>query len=398
MSAALAAARASGLLPAGGPVLVLLSGGRDSVCLLDCARELGALARALYVDHGLRDESEAGFCGQLCERLGVPLVVERLDGRPHGNVQAWARAARYAAAERVATAGEAIATGHTASDQVEGVLYRLAAAPGRRALRGMDARSGRRVRPLLAATRADTEAHCRARGLPWRDDPTNAGDLYARGRVRHGLLPALRSLHPAAEANVLRTLAVLRDEAEVLDALVARSRTTPLNELPPALARLVLQDLADAAAGGRAPAVGARLDAVLALGDRGTRRLDLGGGLHAVSEYGRVRVERAGAGAGAPPAPVRLPVPGEARFGAWTLRAGPGDEEPLLVRAPRPGDRIRRRGGSRSLQDLFVDAKVPRAERAGRPVVCSGDGEVVWVPGLALADPPPRAPLSAERY
>src|SRR5271155_5163022 len=113
---------------------------------------------------------------------------------PAGNLQAWARDVRYRAAARMAEAGDAlIATGHTASDQVETILYRLAASPGRRALQGMVASEGRLIRPLVAVTREQTTAYCRARGLPWREDRSNDSERYARAPVRHGLPPAPRA-------------------------------------------------------------------------------------------------------------------------------------------------------------------------------------------------------------
>jgi tRNA(Ile)-lysidine synthase len=296
--------RGGGLLGAGQPVVVLLSGGQDSACLLDLAVRLAGPVSALHVDYGLRAESaeDAEHCAALCERLGVPLTIHRA-GPPSGNVQAWAREVRYAEAARM---DGLIAAGHTATDQVETVLYRLAASPGRRALLGMPAaeRSGgeasgrdrwRLIRPLLEVTREETAAYCTERGLPWREDPTNATPAYARNRVRHELLPALRSLHPAAEANVLRTLALLRDEAAVLDAVVdaalADAGDPPalaaVRELAPALRRLALQRLADRAAGGLGPAIGHRTDEVLALRDGGA--LDVGGGLRAEVRGGALR-------------------------------------------------------------------------------------------------------------
>jgi tRNA(Ile)-lysidine synthase len=274
--------RAEGLLRPGAPVLVLLSGGPDSVCLLDLARRVSGEVTALHVDYGLRDSSaeDAAHCDALCARLGVPLHVHR-PRRPEGNLQAWARDVRYAEALRLAEGD--VAAGHTASDQVETVLYRLAASPGRRALLGMRPRDGRVIRPLLGAWRADTEAWCAEHGLPWREDPTNATDAYARNRARHRLVPALRELHPAAEANVLRTLELLRDEAQVLDAAVEAvfdADLAHLRALPPALARLVIVRLAGGAA------VGHRADEILALGEHGA--LDVGGGLRARIERGRV--------------------------------------------------------------------------------------------------------------
>jgi hypoxanthine phosphoribosyltransferase len=416
MTDALDAARASGLLAGPEPVLVLLSGGRDSCCLLDVAVALcgAARVRALHVNYGLREEAGADerACRELAARLGVALEVVRADPavRGPGNLQAWARELRYAEAERRAAAsGGLIAVGHTASDQVETVLYRLASSPGRRALLGMPARDGRRVRPLLAVDRERTAAHCRARGIAWREDASNEDRRFARARVRADLLPALRALHPAAEANVQRTARLLREEAAVLDAAVdsvlagaASVDLGRLRELPAALARLVVLRLAEDAAGGPAPEPAGRLEELLALAcTGGTVVRDLGGGVRAVVEYGRLRFEPLARAPGGepPPQPVSLAVPGEVAFGSWTLRAGAGAGAGALldaaragsrlsVRAWRPGDRLRPagRGGSRSVADLFGERRVPRARRAGWPVV-EVDGEIACVPDLAVAEP-----------
>jgi tRNA(Ile)-lysidine synthase len=308
--AMLDAVRDGGLLPAGAQLVAMLSGGRDSVCLLDLAtRQLGADAvTALHVNYGLRDDSDAdeAHCRALCERLGVRLEAER-PRRPEGpgNLQAWARDARYGAAARLAEAdGALIATGHTADDQVETILYRLASSPSRRALLGMKPRDGKLVRPLLAFTREQTTAYCEERGLSWRDDPSNDEPAYARNRVRHGLAKAIAEVHPAAARNVLRTADLLRDEAEVLDALVAAeldgSNGSPrgtielerLAELPSALRRLVVQRLADRAAGRPVPGAANHAEEVAGLRRTGTAMLDLGGGVRAVAERGIVRAER----------------------------------------------------------------------------------------------------------
>jgi tRNA(Ile)-lysidine synthase len=306
----LEAVREGGLLPAGKTVVAMLSGGRDSVCLLDLVvRVLGPDAViALHVNYGLRDDSDADevHCAQLCERLGVRFEVER-PRRPEGpgNLQAWARDARYAAAAQLALPHEAlIATGHTADDQVETILYRLASSPSRRALLGMRLRDGSLVRPLLGFTRAQTTGYCEERGLRWRDDPTNAEAGYARNRVRHRLAPALAEIHPAAARNVLRTAELLRDEAEVLDSLVdaelggsnGSARTTieldRLAELPPALRRLVVQRMADRAAGRPVPGAANHADEVAALRRTGTAMLDLGSGVRAVVTGGVLHAER----------------------------------------------------------------------------------------------------------
>lgn len=391
----LEAARASGLVRAGEPLLVLLSGGADSVCLLDVAGELDAAVSALHVNHGLRDDAgtDEEFCRELCDRRGVPLTVERASAAPEGNLQSWARDLRYAAAERLA-AGD-YATGHTLSDQAETVVYRLAVSPGSGALLGMEPRRGRLVRPLLEVTREDTRAWCRGRGLEWREDSTNEDTSYARARVRHEVMPRLRELNPAAERTVAETARLLRDEREVLEAAVdaALGRLGPAPELaalrrePTGLARLVLARLAGV------PVQRERAGRILSLDARGTHELDVGGGVRAVVEYGRVRF--AVGGDGPPPDPVTLSIPGRALFGEWELEAAPGDRgEAVLsadqlgtsatVRAWADGDRMRPTGleGTKSLQDLFTDRKVPRALRRTLPVV-EAKGEIVWVAGVA---------------
>jgi tRNA(Ile)-lysidine synthase len=297
-----------------GPLVVMLSGGRDSVCLLDVALALHGAQElcVLHVNYGLREESPADeqHCVALCEALGVELKVLRESrssqgsGAPaggSGNVQAWAREVRYREAGRIAQEqGGLFATGHTASDQVETILYRLACSPGRRALLGMVAAEGRLIRPLLSVTREQTAAYCEARSLPWREDASNEDEQYARSRVRHGLLEALRAVHPAADANVLRTARLLREETELLDGLVAeelsgRARIVlaRLQELPPALARLVVVRLAEDAVGEYVPQAGDRVEEILALGRRGGRaELHVGGNAGAVIDGGALEMVR----------------------------------------------------------------------------------------------------------
>lgn len=323
--------RAGRLLPEGSTVVAMVSGGRDSVCLLDVAVALRGAerVRVLHVNYGLRAESEGDelHCRELCELLGVEIEViraSREEGET-GNLHAWARELRYAAAIELAErldeqaglggvdnlsesesesesyergARALIATGHTASDQVETILYRLAASPGRRALQGMVVREGRLVRPILGLTREQTAAYCEERQLAWREDLANDSDRYARARVRHGLLPALDAVHPAARANVLRTAELLREETQLLDALVdaelaGRSSIAieRLRELPAALQRLVVIRLAEDAAGTFVPQAGGRVAEILSLGARGGRaELHVGGLAGAVIEQGELRM------------------------------------------------------------------------------------------------------------
>jgi tRNA(Ile)-lysidine synthase len=328
--------RAGGLIDPGRPLVVLLSGGRDSVCLLDIAvRVAGPEAvRALHVEYGLRDSAvaDARYCQTLCAELGVPLRTCHPRHRAQdGNLQAWARRERYAAAAALAAeldrarppAGGSpceIATGHTASDQAETILYRLASSPSRRALLGMRRRTpgapagpdGRStppiVRPLLGVTRAQTTAHCRARGLSYRDDESNDSDAYARVRIRRELLAALERVHPAAVANVAAVAEILAAEAAVLDELVdgVLAREPPgtvrlelLRAQAPALRRLIVQRLADRAAGRPAAGVGRRAEDVVALPACGRASVHLPCGVRASVSAGVVRFDRT------PPVPLR---------------------------------------------------------------------------------------------
>jgi tRNA(Ile)-lysidine synthase len=324
-----------------GQVVAMLSGGRDSVCLLDVAVAVRGAerVRALHVNYALRgqdSDADERHCAQLCASLEVELEVVRAaprEGEP-GNLQAWARELRYGAATRLAeeqderegsvqalpdspepsgspglsgTSGSPIsadrtcvAAGHTASDQVETILYRLAASPGRRALLGMAPREGRLVRPLLGVTRVQTTAYCEARGLAWREDQSNDNERFARARVRSGLVNALREVHPAAEANVLRTALLLREETALLDGLVEhelageeRIAIARLRELPAALQRMIVVRLAEHAAGDYVPHAGARVREILDLADRGGRaELHVGGNVGAVIEHGVLTMAR----------------------------------------------------------------------------------------------------------
>ena len=298
------------LIPAGGEVTCLVSGGADSTCLWHVLRELGYEVSALHVAHGLRgreSDEDAAFCR---EALGAEVV----DGRG-GKTEDELREIRYSfATDRLR------ATGHTASDQVETVLYRIVAsgAPGRIDRKRADGV----VRPLLDRWRDETEAYCRAEGLDFRRDTSNPDTK--RGLIRERILPLLLQLHPAAEGNLLR---------------LADRKTAP-----PELVQL--------------------LESI-----EGSTRLDLGGGRAVVREYDQVWLERS---------PIVLD--GEVRWGLWRIAS---DQKGLKVRGWRPGDRLA--GRTKKIQDVFVDAKVPRSEREAWPLVVRGD-EVVAVPGIVEAD------------
>jgi len=300
------------LIPRGDAVTCLVSGGADSTCLWHVLRELGYLVSAAHVNHGLRgaeSDEDARFCADV---LGAE-VIDASNSLLQGNEEATLRDIRYSVTE-----GRGVrATGHTASDQVETVLYRLVSSGTTRGIKPK--REDGVVRPLLEVWRDETVAYCEERGLAYRIDSSNPDTK--RGLIRDEILPLLRRLHPGADRNLLA-----------------------LGEEWPRLPRDLERTLAS----------------LLASTD-GTKSADLGYGVRAVREYDAVRLE------------------GRVRFGPWQIES----EHPgLVVRTRRPGDRLA--GRSKKVQDVLVDAKVPRADRDSWPLVVSGD-EVVAVPGIAEA-------------
>ncbi len=398
----------------------MVSGGADSTCLMHLLAEVhDGPVGVLSVDHGLREASaeEAAAVAAAAEGLGLRAHVAAPGLAPGPAVQERAREARLAAARATAAEWgyERIATGHTASDQAETVLFRMARGTGRTGALGMAPRAGDLVRPLLAVSGEETRAWCAERGLDVVRDPSNEDPAYARARVRGGLLPALREVHPAAERHVAALAATLRDEAELLEPLVdaawARAAApagdglavAALRTERPAMRRLLARRLIAAAGLGGDALGAAAVERVLALAAGGGAAAGLPGGGRALVERGALVVSGP---PGPAPAPARLGVPGVARFGGATLRARPGEGLPpspervavrpelaggagaehLRVRAPRDGDRLPLPGGGHQAVGRLLAARgVPARLRAGVPVVASGD-RVVWVAGHRAAD------------
>jgi tRNA(Ile)-lysidine synthase len=323
LAAAVAAAlRCAGTPARGEKLLVALSGGPDSVALLDAlvllARPLGLRLVAAHLDHGLRAGAadDAAFCVSLCQGLGVPIRTGRADvraraQRDHGGLEQAARRERYAFLRRVCEdeSAAAIAVAHTRDDQAETLLLRLLRGAGATGLAGMRLRRGRILRPLLAVSRADVLAHLRARGLAFREDPTNAELVQRRNRVRHELLPYLAShFNPRVREALARTAGLLADEAAYLrreaDRLLARVareqdgvlvlRRAALAQAPPPLARVAIRR-ALAGAGGLRQLGAAHVERVLRLARSAApagRSLSLPGGRVVRFTREDVRLER----------------------------------------------------------------------------------------------------------
>jgi len=300
---------AHGLLEPGCSVTALVSGGADSTCLWHLLGVTGYRVKAVHVHHGVRGraaDDDAAHCAATMQAE----VIEA----PPASTEAALRDLRY----RLTQPFGLRATGHTASDQLETVLYRLVSSGSTRGIRVR--REDGVVRPLLELTRQETESYCRAHGLAWRTDATNTDTK--RGLIRERLLPLLDELDPRARANLLA---------------LGRAR--------PGLPRALEDSLVD-----------------LLSSRAGSASRDLGGGMRAVREYDTLRLE------------------GTVEWGPWRLATA---SDGLLVRRRRPGDRLA--GRRRKVQDLLVDAKVPRGERDDWPLVALPDGNVVAVPGIAEA-------------
>jgi tRNA(Ile)-lysidine synthase len=316
------ALQAAGLSLHGRTIVVGLSGGADSVALVDALASLrrrrGFRLVAAHLDHGLRPGSKDGaaFCAAFCPTLDVPLRTATADvraraARERGGLEQAARRERYAflRAVREEEGAAAIVVAHTRDDQAETLLLRLLRGAGATGLAGMRPRTGDILRPLLAVSRAEVLDHLRERGLAWREDPSNADPAHRRNRVRHELLPYLEArFNPEIRAALARTASLLADEAahvraeaEALLGRVAREEEgtlvlgrLSLAEAPTPVARVAIR-LALLRAGGLGQVGAVHVDKALRLirsKAPSGRRLPLPGGREARFTHDEVRLEK----------------------------------------------------------------------------------------------------------
>jgi tRNA(Ile)-lysidine synthase len=341
------------------------------------------------VDHGLRPESanEARLVAERCKAIAIPCSVARVDlqplRRPHQSLQELAREARLGVLLEIAerTSCSAVAFGHHADDQAETVLFRILRGTGITGLAGIPYRRDQFVRPLLDVWRYQITAFLNKRKISYISDPSNHNRRFARVRIRHDLMPLLSRENPKL--------------AEALCALAKSARTMSIPQPAPLdlpknlyLSRRTRE----------------RLEEFVRKG-QGTQRLDIPGGSLEVC-YGRVRflTPQNSTNSKVPKADEPQLIQRPDQNGVTTqsgtrLRireANPNESSnpvlfdahlltwPLCLRYPQPGDRMRPRNGAgrRKLSDLFIDAKIPRTERAFLPVLCDGTGEILYVPHL----------------
>ena len=417
-----------------------VSGGADSMALLLVLHrlqpEFGYTLSACHVNHGLRggtaDRDEA-FVREACAALGVPLRVfhaSEFTGQvglpPEHASEDWARRLRYAAFESLLGQGiEAVATAHTANDQAETLLLRLARGTGLHGAGGIRPKRGPYLRPLLCLTRAETEAVCREAGQAWVTDETNETDAYARNRLRHGAIPALESTNAAAVQNMARFCAHaarvdawLSAQAEELLMMAQAQPGRPvwwldyLQDADPLVLETALHSLV-------APVRDAEqryVELLAALVQQGSGAVQLTARVRFCAGNGFVWREDA------PPvlepfAPVPFcpekqavyPLPGEKNVKA-ALYDRLFEEKiqvvhkkdlknqadyarittlyPVLtLRCRQPGDRFRPagRGVHKPLRKWMNEAGIPEPMRDGLPLLASGS-EVLWVCGAGFAE------------
>ena len=438
------------LISPGDVVLAGVSGGPDSTCLLlmlaALRRSLSFELHAAYFDHRLRGaraaEREKRFVRALTERLGVPLHCGSGDVRAHAHtsrrsLEEAARELRYRfLAQTAHKAGcAAVAAGHTRDDQAETVLLHLLRGSGLRGLAAMAPsapwpiptrrQTPRLVRPLLALSREDTEACCRAAGVAPLRDPSNRSRAYLRNRIRRELLPILRRYNPRVDEALARLADAASADIELIEGLAAEALA--LGPAKDGAVRLLRRRLSGLPAALRRHAVrlaaGRLLGDIRGLTDRHVRavlrasdgpagaRLDLPRRLRLEVRRDALVLSTAPAEHIAPLPNEETPLParGSARFGPWRfqvelLAQPPNDPSSLdgryaafldadacgnrlWLRRRRPGDRFHPLGLARpkKLQDFFVDAHVPREERDAVPLLCAERG-IAWVVGQRPAE------------
>ncbi len=392
--------------------LVMVSGGPDSVALLRVLIELGSRPIVLYVDHGLRAQEsreDAEFVQELCTRLGITCEVRHLEIKG-GNLQDRARRERYRIAEELAGEGgfSTIATGHTADDVAETVLMNLARGAGLRGLSGIPPVRDRLVRPLIRHHRKEILRYLEYLGQSYRVDHSNLIPKYTRNSIRLEVLPALEELYPGTRSNIARGAALLREDLEILEGLVAgtvhrRSHEVvvsldELRTLRPALRRHAVRRAYSVLTSDASFLASTTIEGILELTRRreGTRTVDLPGNVVAAVRFGRelafyYKVKLS-------PREEALSV-GEVRFADWIVSTrevreyDPEDAArqgvaylnashgPYWVRMAREGDIIRPLGlrGTKKVFRAMMDRKVPKDLRPHIPVVVNGLGRVAWI-------------------
>jgi len=429
-------------------VLVAVSGGADSVSLLYLLKEMQEEFRfeltIAHMDHMARGEEsaeDARFVEALGRKLGLATFVEKVNvGEAKETLktsfQETGRILRYRFLEATLKniQGTKLALGHTADDQVETFLINLLRGSGLTGLAGMPEVRGAVIRPLIDCTRAEVEAYLASRNLEFREDASNADNKYLRNRVRHELLPVLKTFNPQIASNLRETAKIIRDDDQCLADQARRlyqELASPLtngvtldrvkfNQQPKALQKRMVREAIFQVQGDLRRVTAGHIQEIIELfaGSRVGKKINLPGQLIAVA--GPLGVEvlqspelRSGGGAnrGTGLNSTRLLIPGATKIDGTSLNlrakliASDGWEElkknpdqayldfdktgaTIHARFFRPGDRFVPLGmtGRKKLKSFFIDEKVAREQRESIPILTTGMGDIIWVYGKRIAE------------
>ena len=397
------------MLPAGARVIVAVSGGADSVCLLHVLKELApeSVAGVAHFNHHWRPDAsneDERFVAALAARLTLPFF--RAEGiRSPGNREQQARRARL---QFFAGLEDTVALGHTRNDQAETVLFRFLRGSGLAGLAGIAPVSNRIIRPLIKVTRAEVERYLRSRNIPWREDATNQDLSFARNRIRHDLLPQLAHEWNPKIADALANLADLAYEEEKVEQVpdlpglnYPELRASFLALLPRAKGRRLIRQAIAQAKGNLRQIEFDHVEAVFDL----RRSLHLPG-LTVTKSFDTIRFAPAAAPTPFHPReitpPGTYPTPdGQSQICVDLAQVNPANAcatlkaeacwfqsySPLVLRGWRPGDHYKPAGQSRDhkIQEMFQKARVPSWRRASWPILSSGD-KILWSRQFGVAE------------
>jgi tRNA(Ile)-lysidine synthase len=440
--------RAHNLIKAGELIMIGVSGGPDSICLLSILHllkdELDVRLHIAHLNHELRgveSDADAAFVADFARKIEIPATIERRDVKSyqeekHLSLEAAARDVRYAFFEELAAklGAAKVAVGHTSSDQIETVLMHLIRGSGTRGLTGLQPetvlRPGGRplkvIRPILMLSHDETEAYCRDHGFRWRTDSSNLLPNTQRNRIRLELIPLLRKYNPEIEQAVLRTAAITLDDTIFLDAATQTIWGDVVHEsdssididkarfltLHPSLQRSLLRKAIEALAGDPRNIELVHIEDIMSIivGGAG-KRINLPDDLVFTVGYEEFALR---SGNELPAKYVRIDgryeinIPGETFVPCWRIEAELANREcsgglstdagkftaffdfdktggQLFARGRRPGDRFVPLGmvETKTIAEFLIDAKVPRAERPGIPIVES-ENQIVWLVGTRM--------------
>jgi tRNA(Ile)-lysidine synthase len=435
------------LVPNQCQLLVAVSGGPDSVCLLNILvnlrEKLNIKLHIAHLNHQLRgaeSEADAEYVSRLARQLGIPATIEARDvktyrARKRISLEEAAREVRYSFLADVAESvrADCVAVGHTTDDHIETILMHLIRGTGTRGLRGLQPATGWQsgeknlmvIRPLLGVSRQETSDYCRDHRLEPRIDTTNLSLSPLRNKIRHQLLPLLRGYNPRITDALIRTGRIAGDDLALLDeksaplwgSIIQRQEEMVVLDkagflkLPSALQRHLLREVIEDLLGTLKDIEARHIEEIItALDKPAGKSLNLPGGLVFIIEYERYLIAPESAAVSPFPAIEKesvINIPGETLLSGWRISAAyikyeqMGERDSnfvaylnpdkavgrVVVRGRRPGDRFQPLGMSqpKKLGQYMIDEKIPRAWRKWVPIVCSAE-HILWVVGWRIDD------------